>query len=270
MRGLGPLGLISIVTIAATFAAAEPVTLLSFAMVNGPAIRLSDLLPAAAPDSVRRSAETISLGRTPLAGATREFDREQLLRALAAHPEVSSRVSVPEHVLIRRSVWPIGRQQVLRAISAFLQTRGVRKALSDDDVRYPEGLTTGAANAAFEVEGSRRGSTANSVYFFLRPVDRSAGGRFLVEVSEFNGGRKPAGSGSVGGQPVPMGIGNHPLMRSGERAILVLQGGEMRISLPVICLGRGTLGESIRVLDRASHRVFVAQIAGEGTLRAGF
>ena len=67
--------------------------------------------------------------------------------------------------------------------------------------------------------------------------------------------------------------GNSPqiqrvLVRPGETATLVWDQDGIRVVLPVICLDRGNIGDSIRVRIKSGSRVLRAEIVNESLLRA--
>ena len=68
---------------------------------------------------------------------------------------------------------------------------------------------------------------------------------------------------------VPSPVREPWLVRSGERAILVLEGGHLRIEMPVICLSNGSAGKSIRVTTTNRKQVYQGQVAGIGLLKGG-
>lgn len=58
-----------------------------------------------------------------------------------------------------------------------------------------------------------------------------------------------------------------PLVRAGSSAVLQLDGGHVHISIPVICLENGTLGEIIRAASPDRRQFYTAQVAQNGVLR---
>jgi len=58
------------------------------------------------------------------------------------------------------------------------------------------------------------------------------------------------------------------LLRPGETATLVWDQDGIRVVLPVICLDRGNVGDSIRVRIKSGSRVLRAEIVNESLLRA--
>jgi Chaperone for flagella basal body P-ring formation len=60
----------------------------------------------------------------------------------------------------------------------------------------------------------------------------------------------------------------HSILRPGETVMLVWDQDGIRVVLPVICLERGNVGDSIRVRIKSGTRVLRAQIVNESLLRA--
>ncbi len=56
-------------------------------------------------------------------------------------------------------------------------------------------------------------------------------------------------------------------VRAGKGATLVLQNGDMRITLPVTCLQNGRQGERIRVVGSENKRIYQAEVLENGLLR---
>jgi len=59
----------------------------------------------------------------------------------------------------------------------------------------------------------------------------------------------------------------HWVVRAGQRAVIVLQGENLRATTSVICLQNGQQGESIRVSSLDHQRTMVGEIVGPGLLR---
>ena len=57
------------------------------------------------------------------------------------------------------------------------------------------------------------------------------------------------------------------LVRSGERVILLLEGTHVHITLPVICLENGAMGQIIHVSSPDRRQLYTAQVGGDGLLR---
>jgi Chaperone for flagella basal body P-ring formation len=68
--------------------------------------------------------------------------------------------------------------------------------------------------------------------------------------------------------PTTTSISPPPLTTRGKPATLILEDRGMRISVPVVCLEPGVLNQRIRVFDKQSRHVFLAEIVGAGLLRA--
>lgn len=58
-----------------------------------------------------------------------------------------------------------------------------------------------------------------------------------------------------------------PLVRAGSHAVLQLDGAHVHISIPVICLENGALGENIRVASLDRNQFYTVQVAENGVLR---
>jgi len=56
-------------------------------------------------------------------------------------------------------------------------------------------------------------------------------------------------------------------VKGGDRATLVLEGKDMRIVMPVICLQNGSLGQSIRVSSRDHKKIYEAEVIETGLVK---
>ncbi len=57
------------------------------------------------------------------------------------------------------------------------------------------------------------------------------------------------------------------IIHGGDRATLILESGDARLSLPVICLQSGTLGQTIRVASPDRREYFDAEVVAKGTVK---
>jgi hypothetical protein len=57
------------------------------------------------------------------------------------------------------------------------------------------------------------------------------------------------------------------LMRSGDRATLILEEADFRISMPVICLEAGMRGQQIRVASKDGRRFYKGEVMSSGILK---
>jgi hypothetical protein len=261
------------------------IELLRSAIVAGPSVLLSDLLPEEAPESLRSMAAAISLGAAPQAGNSRILDRGTVERISSATPEVLEEVSVPERMLVSRQRRAITVSEVLVAIRAAVSERQVpsEDTLEPEDVRLETdilvapgdpglrvvrmNLDRGLGRARFLLWASRdpqvlpfyatvrvgRDSALSPVLFSARLGDNAkvAAGHRLSPATER--------------LPKP-----EILVAQGELATLTLQSAAVRIFVDVVCLERGTLGQTIRVRLPDSEKIFSAHVDGKSRLEAGF
>jgi len=78
------------------------------------------------------------------------------------------------------------------------------------------------------------------------------------------------GAGAFGSAALPGGQppkSSATLVRTGERATLLLEGAHVQITLPVICLENGALGQTIQLSSPDRRQFYSAQVAGDRLLR---
>jgi flagellar basal body P-ring formation chaperone FlgA len=72
---------------------------------------------------------------------------------------------------------------------------------------------------------------------------------------------------SAGGHGRTAGAEKQRAVKGGDRATLVLEGKDMRIVMPVICLQNGSLGQSIRVSSRDHKKIYEAEVVETGLVK---
>lgn len=253
---------------------AQLVALPRIAYVTTEAVRLSDLLPRAASDELRRMSQEVELGRAPQFGSMRVYERAQLSELLDAHPEIARRLALPDQIVVRRSGYPLTLAAIHGAIASFLRAKGNVADLSDSSLQWSSGVTMAEANPALEVRSGRWDPARRQIQFCLRCVKAQACPDFLVYVQGTPGlfdqwPQKVGWSASAvtKSNAVAPEMAKLPiLIEAGRRVRLVMQGDGIHISLLVICLQNGRLGETIRVRQAGSPHVFRAEVVSRDLL----
>ncbi len=108
-------------------------------------------------------------------------------------------------------------------------------------------------------------STAGTAKVKLRCPDNHDCLPFYVLVHSLTG----ASLRSTKLQAPPISAANAPqnVVRGGDRATLVLESPDSRLSFPVICLQSGMLGQKIRVASPDRRQVFDAEVVASGMLK---
>jgi hypothetical protein len=253
---------------------------------------LSDLLPPDAPPAIQKASAAIELCPAPQPGSARVFEAAQIASKLVGQPEVLGQLAIPPRITIRYSGWPIAEAAVRIAISKFLREPSLlepgllepglleskqRRNLSD--AARLEWLPPLAATErpTLQVIGMEWDIRQESMQVRLRCSTRASCGSFLVHVvlpaplgQEWRN-RLGSGTGLISppaAQPAATTAPGAALAERGKAATLVLDDGNMRISVRVICLQAGVLSQTIRVLDAKSRHVFHAEVIGAGLLHA--
>ena len=191
--------------------------------------------------------------------------------SIACLLRIAAAGAVPSHNNPRSS---IPQQAVRNAIAAFVHARGWGELSEGARFEWPQSLPAAGTEAQARVIGVAWDHRQQAAQFHLRCDPRSACLDFLVHVGlprsdadvwqrrldSTTGAQPPQPSGSVASEPL--------LTHRGKPATLVLDGGGIRVSLPVTCTEAGALHQRIRVFDKQSGRVFFADVIGEGLLHA--
>ena len=257
-------------------ASSQLVALRESAEVKGAEIRLSELLPPGAPLALREASSAIEVGQSPQPGSVRTFQSGQLAHALGQSPDVLRQISIPDRVLVRRSGWVVQRAAIRSAIGGFFRAGSDGSSLPDSALQAPVDIAATERDPVVKVVEVARDLRGNGSEFRLRCVPRAVCSSFVAHVVEFEAPRPgrlnilralPDGMGPFHATPAAAAKATVPIVaKAGSRATLLLESANMSISLPVICLERGGLRQTIRVLDAASHRVLHAEIVGAGKL----
>lgn len=248
------------------------VSLVTLAEVRQNTIRLSDLLPPEAGQALRQASAAIELGRSPQAGSRRVLEAAQIAERLASDPNLLRRLAIPDRIVIWRTAFPIPGEAIRQAIAGSLRAKGNETDLAESVLQWSGEVTSSEENPALQMESLHMDSRRQALEVRLRCVKPTACGSFLAYLRVRQPGLADWNQESAARRS---GVANQPasgevLAQAGKRATLILASDAMRISVPVICLERGVLGQRVRVLDTANHRVLTAEVQGDGILQTRF
>ena len=242
--------------------------------INHDTISLFDFLPASASQNLRSASQKIELGRAPEPGTLRVFAGAQIA---AAAQSLGDTLSVPDRVTVRRTTWLISRQALWEAISKFLAQHGWNASQIPEQPEF-----SWSAMAVRDEQPILEATSANwnlreAVWeISVRCIDHTLCGKFLVRMA---GAKLASGNAAVFTASPPVeGISRTSptsrkvraaiLAKSGSPVSLIVAGEGFRITLPVICLQPGALGQRIRVRDPGGKRILIAEVISAETLRA--
>jgi hypothetical protein len=252
--------------------------------VTGDTISLSDLLPRSASADLRTLGKSLGLGLAPQPGSVRSLTRQQISARLAENEDLWRRLELPAQITVQRVGWPIRGDSVLRTVSNFLHKQGWKDNFQSGaaSLQWSGAIARRNENAALQVTGAKPDSGQRTLEVRMRCVDRSLCSSFLAFVTlphafpGITGGTMTATAPSAN-QSRPSGriasvqrtTPGPGLVERGASAQLKMESGGVQISVPVVCLERGSLGEQIRV-RAAGHHVLLAEVVGTNQLRASF
>ena len=246
-----------------------PIALRESVQIDSATVRLSDLLPPDVPNAIRQKAAAINLGRAPQIGSVRTLSREEITQRIGSDPALRL-IYVPAQITIRRDGWPISPESIRSAIARYFQAQGWKAAApGPEGVRWDAGFTSLKPSAALEVTAVSWNRSGNDLEFRLRCVERNACSSLLVRVVAPPGFSGDSRLDSVVHNPATapgLPLNRPVLVKAGEAAILSTQSGGISISLQVIALQRGALGQTVRARDPSSKRIFEARVVGVETL----
>jgi hypothetical protein len=237
--------------------------------VEGKTVRLSDLLPDNAGGRLKAAAESLSLGRAPQIGSLRVFSANKVRQAIAEIPLATTEIDIPEQVVVRRIGWPLQTENITRTLSHSKFTHALD--FSKAKIVLPPGFSSIAVNPQIEVTAFNSNSGHQRLLASMRCRERAVCGSFLVEVLNVLAEAVPSRELRQGSEKVAesglSSIAGPVLVRPGRLALLVIEGDGIRITQLVMPLKSARLGEVVRVSDPRTHRSWLAQASGNGTLR---
>lgn len=252
-----------------------PVALLASVEVSGGTIRLSNLVPLAAPLPIRVATSKIPLGAAPQFGATREISRAALAAAIAAAGLSPSEFAIPALATVRRGGRLLSREEIFAAIrSALAKNPSLNfPSLNISDFSVDLYPLVPPGDAGLEVTQMGFDPFINRLRFRLWPRRAPGVLPFLVTAAV------PASLVSRLQQPtllsptVPAALLQPQppapvLVLPGQSARLHLHSPDLDMLLDVRALQRGHLDEVIRVRLVGTGRVFRARVTGEAYLDA--
>ena len=242
--------------------------------LDHPTLLLSDLLAENAPDALRQTGRTIVLGHSPMPGASGTIPAAQIAGQLPL--ELRPQISLPAQFNIHRDGWPLSQGLIEGALARYLAQRAGANLAGIGNLHWDEDFKAALPAPALEVVSASWDRAQTGLDFHLRCAHRDECASFLVHASV-----SPAVAAMLRAANVTPGLGAARaeaglhrlapiLVRAGKSAIMTADVEGMHISLPVVALQRGSLGQTVRARDPATRKIFAARVVGEGKLAAVF
>jgi hypothetical protein len=265
-------------------------------------LSLADLLPSEGCPALLAAASRVPLGRAPLPGSARVLSGDgvrQLLEDVyspTAHTEGPVEFKIPNRIALTRSDARMTCADIAGKIATAVRSR---PPVSESESATSEGyssehLLPGSfdcgvadrvpASAVLEVIRTFLDPASSSVESLVRCINPHDCVPFLVRARvtgqqaalTVSSAVKPSFSAVPSRGPQASQLRERaakrlsapPLIRAGQMATLLWERDGIRIVLPVVCLERGSRGDSIQVRVKSSSRVLRAEIESAGVLRA--
>jgi hypothetical protein len=276
------------------WAAVAKTHLLRDAVVRGPSIFLSDLLPESSPVGVRALSQDILVGRSPQPGSLRVFSGDEIARVLS-DGKLLNQVDAPEQIVVRRSGHIVTREEVAAAIRRTLGSNETFKnvQIPTEDIRFAAQVTTSAQDADLHVTRIELDRTLHEMKFwlvsraepallpFMAVSDAGCAACDSAETAQSATGQATqrtvlsigTAEGGEHGRPdldsAGAGNGASAFVEAGKLARLhLVSGSEMQLYLSVISLERGIFGQTVRVRIQSTGKVLLAHVVGRNQLEA--
>lgn len=260
-------------------------TLVRDVVVNGKSIYLADLLPASSPGAIRIPAQEILVGASPQPGSVRVFASSDIARLLN-DANLSSRVTVPEQIVVRRSGHLVTREEVAEAIRGTLTHNRIEgtQEIKPEDIHLSARVIVSAENPDLRVTRIEMDRSLEEMKFWLVSGAEPTLLPFIVMVRPSCDACGSSGmarrlnmetsmnSGSRSGQQTGRHAESAPIyVEAGKIARLhVISGPEMQMDLIAISLERGTLGQTVRAKIQQTGKILSARVVGRDRLEAAF
>lgn len=227
-------------------------------------VRLADLLPSDASTVLRRASSGIDLCRPPQPGTVRVLSADFIAAKLDGVDLLRRRIVLPAEVIVHRAAWRPGGAAMREAVLRFLAQSGASHTELPpetfwDKLREP---LMERPSTSFEVVDMRRNAANTETLAELRCIPDEFCHRFLLQIPL----PAPEKTGTLAVPTSENGANDNSLVHSGTTAMAILQTDGMKMSQPVICLESGRLGQSVRVLNPQTHRVFFADVIAPNLL----
>ena len=216
--------------------------------VSGDRLSLADMLAPGMDTKLRNAAAGVDLGRSPEPGSFRVFTENQLREVV--HADFA--FDLPAQIIVRRSGWPIERDQIRAAL--------VRAKLPIAPISLLSEPETRTENAILRVAAAIPGRTPNVSLLRFECQERSECGPFWGEAQYSKDWQRMPIS-----RVVAMQAARRPaaLVTPGRPAMLICNGSGMKLRVRVRPLAQAGLGETVRVYDAETRRIFLAHVQAE-------
>jgi hypothetical protein len=248
----------------------QAVTIPSHIDLTDKELTLADLLPPGTCPEWQRAAATMHLGSTPLAGGVRIVAGETARALLEKLPAAARRsIAVPERITIQGSDDAASCAEISEKVLAELPGLGARVSpapvIDCTAVHIPR-VPRQAQLAVLRTVWDR-GLRAWDIT--VHCVGASACLPFLLRLRAAAEGSETPISGLGGKRNLAATLPPaQPLVRPGKGATLDWEEAGIRLVVPVVCLDKGGLGQTVRVRVAGSGRVLAAVVAGDDQVRA--
>jgi len=262
----------------AIMAAGTPsIALLMEVEVRNDAIVLANLLPEAAPESLKDATREISLGRAPQNGTVRRISRQSITAAINRADFSGSALSIPEFITVKRQGRFVTREEVFRAIEvAFARNpSGQQPKIQWQDLTLEAAIEVPVGAANLEVTQIAFDEALGRARFRLQSASTPAIRPFFATAPLHAESRDAAESNRksvlLSIEPQKLTSNKTPvLVEAGRFARLHLHSQDSDMQLEVKPLQRGRLGEIVRVRLPQSAKTLQARVIGKGSLDATF
>jgi len=255
------------------------------------AVSLADFLPEDASGDPRSLASQVALGKSPLPGEHRTFERADVLRAMrtaSAADALADFLEIPSSLEVTRWARRLAPDEIARTINDSLAavSASIAVRVSPGDIELPSEALVAEDAPQFRIvatEDAGRSETRMRIWTVSEPASPPFWVTVHRPVSDFKSlvaskesarsARATAGANAAAGslKTTPIVSPDAPLaVKSGATVEVIVQGRGMRIATSAVALGPGREGQSIRVRTVPAGKILLGVLDESGKVEINF
>ena len=263
-------------------AAESRIALKASIITRNDAVCLADFLPADVIGDPRALASQVPLGRAPLPGEHRTFDRAEVLRAIHPISGLGDLLELPPSLEVTRWARRLAPDEIARAIDESLAngSQSNSAALTPAEVELPPEAMVAEDAPQFcllRVEAAGRSETRMQLWTVSEPGLPPFWVRVHRPISDFkslDAGKRPAKYGRGGLSQLTRAPVVSPdaslVVKAGVPVEVIVQGRGMRIATSGVALSPGREGQSIRVRTLPAGKILLGVLDESGKVEINF
>jgi flagellar basal body P-ring formation chaperone FlgA len=269
-------------------ASQPPIPLQASIVTRKDSVSLADFLPADVTGEPRSLVSEVALGKAPLPGEHRTFERAEVLRAITPVSGLAGLLEIPVSLEVTRWARRLAPDEIARAINESLSAGPSPSAarLAPEEIELPSEAMVAEAAPQFRIiraEAAGHSDTRMQLWTVSEPGQPPFWVRVLRPISEFKslGAMKGAAKVTHSGMAIhgganslvetPVVSPDAPLaVKAGAAVEVIVQGRGMRIATSGVALSPGREGQAIRVRTVPAGKILLGVLDEAGKVEINF